>query len=576
MGTTQSGPATSEDKYEDMQYGYPYALVVCGPSGVGKGTLIKALAESAPDKYGFSVSHTTRQPRPGEKHGEHYYFVTKEEMLEAIDAGMFLEYAEVHGHYYGTSIQAVSDVIQSSRCCILDIDVQGARLVRASNLRAIFCFVAPPDAEELGKRLRARGTESEEAIQTRVANAKKEMESIHEPGLFDFLIVNDDLESAKQQLIQVGNLALTGQDPSEIEELAEGSQADSQQQPPPQPQQQQPGRDDRAQAGVASQESADPGEEAALLRRSEPQHEEAPKPASAPPEAEAPPSGAKGGCEAEGAAAGPSAGGQPPEQEAPAEGSAVSSWVGKVAVVTGASSGIGHATVLELLRGGVRVVAVARRRERLEKLQVEVYNAGTNPADFLPIVCDITKEAEVLALPRIIAKRWPGAGVDILVNNAGINRDNASLIEGSTTAWVEMISTNVLGLAMCTREAVNDMMRRGAYGHVINIGQMDSRSGSGSDAFYHATKNAVRCLTDGLRAECDKRSLPIRITLVSPLAVQTELARAATGDDLPDGSKRSQDTLAASDIAAAVVWCLAAPPHVDVSEVSLKPTGIRA
>jgi NAD(P)-dependent dehydrogenase (short-subunit alcohol dehydrogenase family) len=95
--------------------------------------------------------------------------------------------------------------------------------------------------------------------------------------------------------------------------------------------------------------------------------------------------------------------------------------------------------------------------------------------EFLPIVCDVTKEAEVLALPRIIAKRWAGSGIDILVNNAAVGRPDGSLVTGSTAAWVEMVSTNILGLSLCTREAVQDMSRRRvAQGHVINIGQLDT------------------------------------------------------------------------------------------------------
>lgn len=99
-------------------------------------------------------------------------------MKEAIKAGLFLEYAEVHGNYYGTSIKAVNDVSEAGKCCVLDIDVQGARLVRKSDLKAIFVFVAPPSEEELLKRLRGRGTETEESMATRLANAKIEMERL--------------------------------------------------------------------------------------------------------------------------------------------------------------------------------------------------------------------------------------------------------------------------------------------------------------------------------------------------------------------------------------------------------------
>lgn len=114
-----------------------------------------------------------------------------------------------------------------------------------------------------------------------------------------------------------------------------------------------------------------------------------------------------------------------------------------------------HSVCGFLFTAGVRVVAVARRRDKLEKLQQHmIQTIGIQPADFLPVVCDITKEAEVAALPKILVKRWPGAGIDILVNNAGLSRNDASLFAGATSSWVEMISTNVLGTCMCTREAL--------------------------------------------------------------------------------------------------------------------------
>ena len=120
----------------------PSALVIVGPSGVGKGTLIGRLTEGdGSNAFGFSVSHTTRAPRPGEKHGEHYFFTTKEQFAKEVGEGKFLEYAEVHGNLYGTSLRAVESVLEAGKVCLLDIDTQGARLVRKSGLKAIFVFV---------------------------------------------------------------------------------------------------------------------------------------------------------------------------------------------------------------------------------------------------------------------------------------------------------------------------------------------------------------------------------------------------------------------------------------------------
>lgn len=152
-------------------------VVFCGPSGVGKGTLIEMLQKRFPnDQFGFSVSHTTRQPREGEKDGVHYNFTTVDQIKKDIEAGKFIEYAEVHGKYYGTSVAAVEDVQKAGKICILDIDVQGVQKVKKSSLNPIYIFISPPSREELEKRLRGRGTETEEQIKVRLANASKELD----------------------------------------------------------------------------------------------------------------------------------------------------------------------------------------------------------------------------------------------------------------------------------------------------------------------------------------------------------------------------------------------------------------
>uniref|UniRef100_A0A0E0BTD5 Guanylate kinase 1 n=1 Tax=Oryza glumipatula TaxID=40148 RepID=A0A0E0BTD5_9ORYZ len=175
-------------------------IVISGPSGVGKGTLIAKLMKEYPSKFGFSVSHTTRAPREKEIDGVHYHFTERSKIEEEISEGKFLEFAHVHGNVYGTSIEAVESVTDEGKRCILDIDVQGARSVRASSLEAIFIFVCPPSFEELEKRLRARGTETEEQIQKRLRNARAELDQSNSPGLFDHLLVNDDLEACYENL----------------------------------------------------------------------------------------------------------------------------------------------------------------------------------------------------------------------------------------------------------------------------------------------------------------------------------------------------------------------------------------
>ncbi|KAG0329986.1 guanylate kinase [Dissophora globulifera] len=171
-------------------------IVISGPSGAGKSTFLKRLFAEYPDKFGFSVSHTTRSPRAGEVDGVEYNFVTRDEFLAGVARGEFIENAEFSGNLYGTTIQAVKSVGDKGRICILDIDMQGVKLVKATDLNPYYLSVQPPSVEELEKRLRGRGTEKEEDIQGRLAAAQGELDYAKEEGAYDETIVNDDLESA--------------------------------------------------------------------------------------------------------------------------------------------------------------------------------------------------------------------------------------------------------------------------------------------------------------------------------------------------------------------------------------------
>jgi len=177
-------------------------IVVCGPSGVGKGTLLKKLFDAYPSLFALSVSHTTRKPREGEEHGKHYYFVTKEEMQKDIMDEKFIENAEFAGNLYGTSIEAVKRVAEQGKICILEIDLQGAKSVKKiPELNARFLFIRPLSYEVLESRLRGRGTETEEKITARLAKGKEELEFLdHNPGFFDHIVVNDDLDKAYADL----------------------------------------------------------------------------------------------------------------------------------------------------------------------------------------------------------------------------------------------------------------------------------------------------------------------------------------------------------------------------------------
>lgn len=191
-------PITEEQENQTIK-----PIIFCGPSGAGKGTLINILFEKFSDKLGFSVSHTTRQPRQGEENGIHYNFTSVDAMKQEIDEDKFIEYAEVHGNYYGTSVESVEKVSRSGKICVLDIDVQGVQKVKESNLDAICVFVAPPSMEALEARLRGRGTEKEEDIQKRLNNANGEMEYGQAEGNFDRYLINDELDRAGKELIDM-------------------------------------------------------------------------------------------------------------------------------------------------------------------------------------------------------------------------------------------------------------------------------------------------------------------------------------------------------------------------------------
>ncbi|KAF9269002.1 guanylate kinase [Marasmius fiardii PR-910] len=175
-------------------------LVLSGPSGVGKSTLLQRLFAEFPDKFGFSVSHTTRSPRPGETDGKHYHFVTREKFLELLTEGAFIEHAEFSGNLYGTSFQTVRLVEEQGRRCILDIEAQGVRQIKATTLNPVYCFISPPSMTALRDRLKNRGTENEASVQKRLETALKEIEYAKEPKVHNVVIVNDEVNRAYELL----------------------------------------------------------------------------------------------------------------------------------------------------------------------------------------------------------------------------------------------------------------------------------------------------------------------------------------------------------------------------------------
>lgn len=182
------------------------AVVFSGPSGAGKSTVCRHLTGLLPE-FHFSVSCTTRAPRPGETDGRDYSFLSREEFLARQAAGEFLEYAEVHGNFYGTLRRELEPRVLAGHDVILDIDVQGARLARQAlagkpDLAAalLLVFLAPPSLAELERRLRGRKTETEDAIQRRLANAAREMAAWRE---YDYVIVNDEAPAAAEKLAAI-------------------------------------------------------------------------------------------------------------------------------------------------------------------------------------------------------------------------------------------------------------------------------------------------------------------------------------------------------------------------------------
>lgn len=166
-------------------------FILSAPSGTGKTTILKKVMASI-EGLEFSVSHTTRKPREGERNGKDYHFVDRKEFLAIKENGHFLECADVHGNLYGTSSLVVQEQIESGLDVILDIDVQGARIVKAlEDTAGIYIFISPPSLNELERRLRGRGQDSEETIVRRLTNARLEMEAVAE---YDYLIVNDNVD----------------------------------------------------------------------------------------------------------------------------------------------------------------------------------------------------------------------------------------------------------------------------------------------------------------------------------------------------------------------------------------------
>lgn len=172
-------------------------IVLSGPSGVGKGTVRKAIFSQPDMKFEYSISCTTRQPREGEVDGVDYFFKNREQFEEMIANDQLLEYAEFVGNYYGTPVDYVKQTLESGKDVFLEIEIQGARQVREKFPDGLFIFLAPPSLAELKNRITTRGTETEDVINNRMSVAKEEIEMMH---LYDYVVENDKIENAVEKI----------------------------------------------------------------------------------------------------------------------------------------------------------------------------------------------------------------------------------------------------------------------------------------------------------------------------------------------------------------------------------------
>jgi NADP-dependent 3-hydroxy acid dehydrogenase YdfG len=238
----------------------------------------------------------------------------------------------------------------------------------------------------------------------------------------------------------------------------------------------------------------------------------------------------------------------------------------KVAIVTGASSGIGYATALALSRAGAKVAAGARRIERLESLQSEITKNG---GEIFIQKLDVTIKSECDAFADAVIKKW--GTIDILVNNAGLQP--LSFFKNlKVDEWDKMIDVNIRGVLYCTAAVITHMMNKKS-GHIVNISSIAGRIVYPAGSVYCATKHAVTAFSEGLRQEFSQRS-NIRITCIEPGLVATELTNTITDEALEKYVERTKqmEALQAEDIADAIVFAVQAPSHVNVNEMLIRPT----
>ncbi|EFA05017.1 farnesol dehydrogenase [Tribolium castaneum] len=243
-------------------------------------------------------------------------------------------------------------------------------------------------------------------------------------------------------------------------------------------------------------------------------------------------------------------------------------WEGKIAIVTGASSGIGAAIAKLLVQKGLKVIGLARRVERVEELAADL---ADQPGELFAVACDLTKEESILeAFKWVIESVGP---VHILINNAGLTKAT-SLSDGDSDLWRQVLEVNIMALCICTREAVKIMKEYDIDGHIIHLNSIAGHQVQNIPDFnvYPASKFAVTALTETLRQELVRDKTRIKVTSISPGVVRTEFQEGMGGDDMKEMLAQIP-ALKPENIAQAVVYVLGTEPNVQVSELTIRPVG---
>ncbi|MDQ3976490.1 MAG: SDR family oxidoreductase [Thermoproteota archaeon] len=238
----------------------------------------------------------------------------------------------------------------------------------------------------------------------------------------------------------------------------------------------------------------------------------------------------------------------------------------KVAIITGASSGIGYATALTLSKAGIRVAVGARRTERLQELEKQIIK---NNGEILVQKTDVTRKSDCDSLVNIIVEKW--GKVDFLINNAGL-MPLSYFKNGKVEEWEQMIDVNIKGVLYCTSAVVPYMLEKKS-GHIINISSVAGRIVFAGGSVYCATKHAIAALSEGLRKELSP-TYNIRVTCIEPGAVETELLESITDESMTGfiQATKNMETLRSEDIANAILYAVRAPGHVNVNEILIRPT----